>query len=132
MEIRDYQPYNEAEVLPLYESVGWTAYTEQPDVLRRGFEHSLLVLGAFEGTRLLGLVRAVGDGETIVFIQDLLVAPDRQRTGVGTALLKAVLDRFPRVRQIELVTDDTPETRAFYQSAGLRPFSALGCEGFMR
>lgn len=38
MEIREYRTYNEAEILPLYESVGWTAYTDHPEVLRKGFE----------------------------------------------------------------------------------------------
>ena len=38
MEIREYKTYNEPEILRLYASVGWTAYTDQPEVLRKGFE----------------------------------------------------------------------------------------------
>ena len=132
MEIREYTQYREDEILSLYSSVGWTAYTKDPTALRQGYERSLLVLAAYEGNDLLGIVRAVGDGHTVVFIQDILVFPDRQRQGVGTALLRAVLDRFPRVRQIELVTDDTPKTIAFYRSMGLRELSELGCCGFMK
>ena len=45
--------------------------------------------------------------EDLVFIQDILVAPERQRRGIGTALLRAVLERFNGVRQIEL--DDLRE-----------------------
>ena len=77
------------------------------------------------------LIRAVGDGATILFIQDILVAPERQRRGIGTALLRAVLERFNGVRQIELTTDDTPETAAFYRSLGFADFAGLGCRGFM-
>ena len=44
MEIRAYQTYNEGEILSLYTSVGWTAYTDHPEVLRKGFDHSLLTL----------------------------------------------------------------------------------------
>ena len=36
MEIREYKTYNESEILRLYTSVGWTAYTDQPEVLRKG------------------------------------------------------------------------------------------------
>ena len=132
MEIREYTQYREDEILSLYSSVGWTAYTKDPAALRQGYERSLLVLAAYEGDDLLGIVRAVGDGHTVVFIQDILVFPDRQRQGVGTALLRAVLDRFPHVRQIQLVTDDTPKTIAFYRSMGLRELSELGCCGFMK
>ena len=85
-----------------------------------------------EGKDLLGIVRTVGDGATIVFVQDILVFPERQRRGVGTALLKAVLERYSDVRQIELVTDDTPETAAFYRSLGFLELSEKGCCGFMK
>ena len=132
MEIREYTRYREDEILRLYDSVGWTAYTKDMEALRQGYEYSLLVLAAYEGDDLLGIVRAVGDGHTVVLIQDILVFPDRQRQGVGTALLRAVLDRFAHVRQIQLITDDTPKTIAFYRSMGLRQLSELGCCGFMK
>ena len=105
MEIRNYSTYNEKEILKLYSSVGWTAYTDEPQALKLGFQNSLLVLAAYEGEELLGIIRVVGDGVTVVFIQDLLVFPEKQRKGIGTALVKAVLERYPTVRQIEL----TPE-----------------------
>ena len=72
MDIREYREYKAADVLHLYASVGWTAYTDDPAALERGFRHSLLVLAAWEDGELAGLIRAVGDGATIVFIQDIL------------------------------------------------------------
>lgn len=132
MEIREYTVYNEKEILSLYVSVGWTAYTDHPEVLKRGFEKSLLTLAAYEGDTILGLIRLVGDGETVIFIQDLLVYPERQRRGVGTALVNTVLDRFSHVRQIELATDDTEKTKAFYRSCGFLPMKEIGCCGFMK
>ena len=132
MEIREYTEYREEEILHLYTEVGWTAYTKDMSALEQGYKHSLLVLSAYENEELLGIVRAVGDGHTIVFVQDILVFPEKQRQGVGTALLKAVLDRYPDVRQIELVTDNTPKTVAFYKSLGFSELSEIGCCGFVR
>ena len=132
MEIREYGPYDEAEVLALYESVGWTAYTKEPQALRAGFEGSLFCLAAYEEDRLVGLLRAVGDGQTVVLLQDILVRPDRQRRGIGTELVRAALARCEAVRQVQLVTDDRPETAAFYGSLGFKPLDQLGCKGFMR
>ena len=132
MEIIAYTKYNVAEILDLYASVGWTAYTDDPAVLRSGFANSLLTLAAYEDAALLGLVRVVGDGHTIVFVQDLLVRPPFQRRDIGSALLRAILDRYADVRQIELVTDNTPETRAFYQSAGFQELYEIDCCGFMK
>lgn len=130
--IEQYGPYNETEILSLYASVGWRAYTQQPELLRKGFENSLLTLAAYDGERLLGIVRTVGDGYTVVFVQDLLVRPEFQRRGIGSALLRAVLDRFCQVRQIQLAADDTPKTVAFYKSLGFRELSHIGCLGFMK
>lgn len=132
MEIKEYKTYKEDEIRALYAAVGWTAYTEDLPALERGFQNSLLVLAAYEDGELIGLIRAVGDGATVVFVQDLLVAPQKQRQGVGTALLKAVLDRYSNVRQLLLTTDNTPKTIAFYKSLGFSDLSTLGCCGFMR
>ena len=132
MEIREYGNYKEEEIRQLYTEVGWTAYTESMPALEQGFKNSLLVLAAYENDELLGIIRVVGDGFTIVFIQDILVFPRHQRKGVGTALLKAVLDRYPDVRQIELTTDNTPKTVAFYKSLGFSALSEIGCCGCMK
>lgn len=132
MEIREYKSYNEDEILSLYASVGWTSYTDHPDVLRNGFANSMLLLAAYEGEQLLGIIRAVGDGHTIVFIQDILVFPEHQRKGIGSALLKAILDKYSHVRQIELATDNTRKTISIYKSMGFREMSEIGCCGFMR
>ena len=132
MEIREYTEFKSDEIQHLYSEVGWTAYTENMPALEQGYKKSLLVLAAYENDELLGIIRAVGDGFTIVFVQDILVYPEKQRQGVGTALLRAVLDRYPNVRQIELTTDNTPKTVAFYKSLGFSEFSELGCCGFMR
>lgn len=92
----------------------------------------MLTLGAYEAEQLVGIIRTVGDGHTIVFIQDILVLPDKQRQGVVSHLLQAVLKRFAHVRQIELATDDTPQSKAFYQSQGFAEMSDIGCCGFIK
>lgn len=132
MEIREYKTYNESEILRLYRSVGWTAYTDCPDVLRKGFRNSMLTLAAYEGNQLLGIIRTVGDGHTIVFVQDILVFPEHQSKGIGSALLQTILSRYSHVRQIQLATDNTPKTIAFYRSMGFYEFSEIGFCGFMK
>ena len=132
MIICEYMQYIEQEILPLYASVGWTAYTDHPEQLRKGFENSMLTLAAYEDDQLLGIIRVVGDGHTIVFVQDILVFPEHQRKGIGSALLQAILDRYSHVRQIELATDNTLKTITFYKSMGFREMSEIGCCGFMK
>ena len=132
MIINPYSTYCEAEILPLYESVGWVFYCKHPEVLEKAYANSLCILAAYEETKLVGLIRSVGDGHTILFIQDLLVYPEYQRRGIGTALVNALLERYPHVYQIELATDNTEKTVAFYKSFGFRNLSDIGCCGFMK
>ncbi len=132
MKIQEYRAYEERDILALYESVGWTAYTRAPEVLKAAFEGSLLILAAYEGEKLLGLLRAVGDGQTVVLLQDILVFPAYQRRGVGRALIEAALDRFRSVRQVQLLTDDSPGTVAFYEALGFKSVDRFGCKAFMR
>ena len=132
MVIKPYTQYCEAEILPLYESVGWVFYCKHPEVLEQAYANSLCILAAYEETKLVGLIRCVGDGHTILFIQDLLVYPAYQRRGIGTGLMNALLERYPHVYQIELATDHTEKTIAFYQSFGFRNLSDIGCCGFMK
>lgn len=132
MEIKEYKEYKTEEIRLLYTEVGWKAYTDNMTALELGYKNSLLVLAAYEGDELLGIIRVIGDGYTIVFIQDILVFPSKQRQGIGTALLKAVLEKYSDVRQIELTTDNTDKTVSFYKSLGFTEFSEIGCCGFMR
>lgn len=130
--ISEYNHFNEKEITELYEAVGWKAYTDEPDLLRKGFENSLIVLAAYENDKLTGILRAVGDASTVVFIQDILVLPEKQRKGIGSAMLKQILKKYEYVRQIELVTDDIPGAMAFYRSMGFQELSETGCKGFIR
>ena len=91
MEIKEYTEFKQSEVLDLYTQVGWTAYTENMLALEQGYKKSLLILAAYENDELLGIVRAVGDGFTIILVQDILVYPKYQRHGIGTALLRPFL-----------------------------------------
>ena len=132
MEIKEYQTYNEQEITDLYQSVGWTNYTSCPEMLEEAYKNSLCILGAFEKEKLVGVVRVVGDGISIVFVQDILVLPEYQRQGVGSALMRAILKKYASVYQVELLTDSTEKSKAFYSSVGLVPVSELGCSAYIR
>ena len=123
--------YTEA-VLEIYKSVGWTIYASNPEKLRRAFENSLCILGAYDGDTLVGILRAVGDGETVVFLQDILVRPDKQGQGIGRKLMAEFFRKFADVRQIQLLTDDIPATVGFYRAVGMVPAEELHFKSFVK
>lgn len=118
VQLTDHDLPTSDELVALYSSVGWTAYTRDPVRLFDGITRSLRVVCARENGRLVGLARVVGDGLTIVYLQDILVAPSHQRGGIGKRLFERVLEPFGEVRQKVLITDDEPRQRAFYEAMG--------------
>lgn len=120
------------EVLPLYEVVGWTNYTTKPEMLEVAFKNSLHIIGAFnDDEKLIGVLRGVGDGASILFIQDILVYPEYQHQGIGTKLLQQTLEKYKNVYQIQLATDDSTKTVSFYESNGFTNLTSLNCISFI-
>lgn len=132
IQVKEYVNYNEGEILSLYRSVGWVNYYKNPAMLEKSYQHSLYVLGAYSGGDLVGIIRVVGDGYSIIYIQDIIVLPAYQRKGIGRTLINTVLDRYKDVYQTVLLTEDQPNTVKFYESMGLTQVAKQGCVSFVR
>ena len=117
-QLRSDRPIPLEALLELYASVGWTAYTREPETLERAFTGATYVVGAWEDETLVGVCRVLSDNASILYVQDILVDPDHQRRGIGRALLERVLERYSHCRQKVLMTDDRPEQKAFYEALG--------------
>lgn len=107
-----------SEILELYRSVEWLAYTKDPDNLVRALEGSSTLVAAHDGETLVGLARVISDGASICYLQDILVRPSHHRRGIGRALAEQALEQYPHVRQKVLITDDEPKQKAFYEALG--------------
>ena len=118
-------------VLHLYQAVGWTNYTHQPQMLEKSLSHSLAIYLALDGEAIVGLVRLVGDGFSSVFVQDLIVLPSHQRQGIGSALIKEALGDFKEVYQIQLATEQTEKNLGFYRFLGFETLSTYDCTGMI-
>lgn len=105
-------------LVELYDSVGWTAYTRDPDGLERAVANSTYVATLREDDRLVGFVRGLSDDVSVFYLQDLIVHPDFQGRGYGRELLEHIVERFAHVRQMLLMTDDEPRQHRLYRSAG--------------
>ena len=129
--VKGYSKYNEEEILNLYKSVGWLNYTSNPAMLKNAYKNSLKILGAYDADKLVGIIRVVGDGYSIVYIQDMIVLPEYQRKGIGTLLLEKILFEYKNVYQKVLMTDNTEKTVRFYKTDGFFQ-ETLGFKSLMR
>jgi GNAT superfamily N-acetyltransferase len=136
MRIAAEQTISRDEAIDLYESVEWSAYTANPDKLMRGLAGSHLLLTARDdaGT-LVGLARTVSDGESVCYVQDLLVRPDAQRQGIGALLMAELTRRYADCPMVLLTTDgaesaDAAKSHPFYRSIGMIPHAEQGLIAF--
>ena len=119
------------DVLHLYQAVGWTNYTNQPQMLEQALSHSLATYLARDGEKIVGLVRLIGDGFSSVFVQDLIVLPTYQRQGIGSTLMKQALSDYKDIYQIQLATEESEKTLGFYRSLGFETLSSFQCTGMI-
>ena len=119
------------DVLHLYQAVGWTNYTNQPQMLEQSLAHSLAIYVARDGEEIVGLLRLIGDGFSSVFVQDLIVLPSYQRQGIGSSLMKQALADYKDTYQIQLATEESEKTLGFYRSLGFETLSSFQCTGMI-
>lgn len=120
------------QLLALYADAGCSSYTADPGKLLRAISSSLLVATAWEGEQLVGLARAVGDRETILYIQDVLVLSSFQHAGVGSQLMAMLLSAYPEVRHCVLMSDDSPAAAELYHSMGFHRADDQGFTAYVR
>jgi ribosomal protein S18 acetylase RimI-like enzyme len=122
MEFRVGRELSFEQLLDLYNSVGWVAYTHerQRANLQKAIRNSTYVVSAWHGNTLVGLARGLSDDVSIFYLQDILVRPEFQRQGIGWQLLQNCLERFKHVRMKVLLTDDEEGQLQFYESLGYR------------
>ena len=106
------------QALNLYTDAEWLAYTNDSDKLMAAIHNAQDVICAFDGDTLVGLIRSVGDKTSILYIQDILVLKAYKRRGIAKQLVNLLLNQYPEVRQVVLLTDDKAETRGFYTAMG--------------
>ena len=110
---------NKNELIELYKSVGWTADVNNIDNLRKGMKKSY-VIAAYEDKKLIGLVRALSDYATVVYVQDLLVASDYQGKRVGKSLMHHLLNYFGSGGQIIVTAKNDERTGKFFRYLNFR------------
>jgi ribosomal protein S18 acetylase RimI-like enzyme len=73
----------------LRQLVGWRTYQEE--LIEKALPNSLYGVCAYQGEKLVGMARIIGDRGMVYYIQDVIVIPECQRQGIGTQLMDAIM-----------------------------------------
>ena len=104
----------------LYVIANWISADDPAEFLAPALTGSAVAAGAFAGEELIGFARALSDGCSDAYIQDVVVSPEFRKQGIGGKLirfLEAEL-RSKGVDWIALVGE--PGTENFYSKLGLK------------
>ena len=113
--------------LELYASVGW----EPPcrEQVERALQNTVASFVAYEGEKVIGMVRLIGDGGMSFYIKDFAVLPEYQGMGAGKKLLtqlqQYISEHIVKEWAVSLELISTKEAVNFYKAYG---FEERPCE----
>ena len=81
--------FTSQQVADLFLSVRWVV-GKYPDRLHKALINSSRVISAWDGDRLVGLIRVMDDSELVCFINYVLVHPEYHGQGIAGHLLEMV------------------------------------------
>ena len=75
----------------LHREVGWKILDDKE--IEVSLKNSMFVVAAVENGETIGMARVVGDGATHALLCDVVVSPNHQGKGVGTAIVKEIIKK---------------------------------------
>lgn len=103
---------------------GWN---ESPDpekllLILNNSEYMILAIDDESG-KVIGFINAISDGVLSAYIPLLEVLPEYQGRGIGSELVKRMLDKLKDHYMIDVVCDES--VQKFYEKFGLKKYSAM-------
>lgn len=120
--IKDVDASHIEDIMNLYISEGWwQPGKDAPELVRGIVCGSHCFLAVIEAGHVIGMGRAISDGCSDAYIQDVTVAEKHRGLGIGSGIIKALHDRLydDGIRWIGLIAEKN--SRQFYEKQGFVP-----------
>ena len=104
-----------AEYNMLTEAVGWG--TRKESIIEEALKHTLYSLCVYDGDKLIGYGRLLGDKTIFLYIHSVMVLPEYQGKNIGTGIINKLLEQINEYKKVN------PDIRTYLGAA-------KGKEGF--
>lgn len=104
--------------------VGWPNPPTPATHLRilQGSTHVQLAIDDETGN-VVGFMTAISDGVSAAYIPHLEVLPAYKQQGIGSELVKRMLETLKNIYMVDLICD--ADVQPFYARLGMRPYTAM-------
>ena len=106
------------QVQELFLSVGWIS-GQYPTRLYKALMNSSTVISAWDGNRLVGIVRVLDDSELVAYMHYALVNLDYHGQGIAGHMIELVKEKYKDYLYIELMPEER-KNAAFYEQHGFQ------------
>jgi len=108
-------------ILDLYRAAGWWQMDENPEYLetvKSIISNSFCFVIALRGEEIIGMGRAISDGVSDAYIQDVTVRESERGQGIGKEIIRTLVRYMKehRLQWIGLISE--PGYEGFYKSLG--------------
>ena len=121
IEYKQTKDFKISQIQELFMSVEWFS-GNFPEKLQTALHNSSRVISAWDGNKLVGLIRGLDDGIWQATIDCLLVNPSYQGIGIASTLLKKLLKEYKDFLYIDIVPDEKKNV-PFYERHGFEIMS---------
>lgn len=105
---------DETQVIGLYRETGWITEGMSVSFVPAMLKNSFAIATAYEGDRLIGMMRALSDGVSDAYLLDLVVAEDCRKMGIGKKVLDLLCSHLKELGIDWIVWIGAPGTEKFY------------------
>jgi GNAT superfamily N-acetyltransferase len=124
-ELRNVEYWDPGEIETMYRAAGWWKEEYDSSELPRLIRSSFVFTVAIDTPtgKAIGMGRAISDGISDAYLQDLVVLPEYRGLGVGARIVKVLVDTCISrgITWIALIAE--PGTENFYLPAGFSPMA---------
>lgn len=116
IEYRTNYPVSAEAVARVFKLSGIRRPVDEPDRIQQMVDHADLIITAWDGSKLVGIGRALTDFSFCCYLSDLAVIQDYQRRGIGREIIAKI--RGIIGKDVMLLLLAAPEAMAYYPKIG--------------
>ncbi|BDC97102.1 MULTISPECIES: GNAT family N-acetyltransferase [Treponema] len=117
IEYKETREFSRGQLEDLFLSVEWSS-GHFPDKLVVAMRNFSTVVSAWDGEKLVGMACAMDDGIMNAYMHYLLVRPEYQGKGIGSALVSKIKEKYGDYLRLVIVAYN--KEQAFYEKCGFK------------